>query len=236
MAIRSPCQFISPAAFKIAHEYVRSIYSPHTPLKCLTFCAPGCQNIRCRAFELETFPIIMKHLRFIALCLSVTILRAAAFTAEASAEEHYRWGMDRMAVVASYIPSRDFIEFKLAERPDYENKILNYIIAIDSNLSSKVTVIRGKSRPETDYLFVRGSLCSVLENYGMMPRNSFSAMMERLKTDYGNPGIQKDDTTTTYSFFSDKSKIIVLSKDRQQTVDCKVYYYASRLFRMLITD
>jgi hypothetical protein len=170
------------------------------------------------------------------LILLASIALATPSMADVGSDREYNWGISRTAIIESYISPREYTEFRHTERPDYQNKIMNYIIAINSALSDKITIIRSKSDPEKDFLLVNNKLCSVLENYNRLSHSSLSSIISNLSGRYKQPSIQKDRDLTIYSFFNNKTKVIVIAQDKDRLVSCKVYYYSSRLFRMLLSE
>ncbi len=75
-----------------------------------------------------------------------------------------------------------------------------------------------------------------MENYGVMPSAGLDKVIDGLSSVYRQPNIQKDKNMVTYSFYGKETKVLVLSYQKQNLVDCKVYHYASKLFRILITE
>ncbi len=172
---------------------------------------------------------------FILIFIAVIALPDSS-AANVGTNSEYNWGISRKAIIDAYISPREYTEFRHSERPDYQNKIMNYIIAINSALSDKITIIRSKSDPEKDFLLVNNKLCSVLEDYNRLSHSSLASIISNLSGRYKQPSIQKDRDLTIYSFFDNRTKIIVIAQDKDRLVSCKVYYYSSKLFRMLLSE
>ncbi len=148
----------------------------------------------------------------------------------------YEWGTRKDRVMSRYIGSAEHTSFTPSSKPEYENKILNFILAINSDMKERIVILRTAGGPMKDYLLINDKLYSVLENYGTMPASTFERVISDLSSKYKTPTIQKDKSMTTYSFQDKESKVLVLSYQKQNLVDCNIYHYASRLFRILITE
>jgi len=174
--------------------------------------------------------IIQQIIVIAVLCVFSTINTAD------TASREYRWGADKKSVFTFYVKNTPHFEFSVSRMPSYKNKIMNYILAIDSNLKDRITIIRASSDPVRDYLFVNKKLYSVLEYHGRIPKNDLSDIIKNLSSVYRDPTIQKDKGLTIYSFMGDNTKVITLARDKKNAVECKTYFYASNLFRMLLSD
>lgn len=153
-----------------------------------------------------------------------------------SNNEEYRWGISREETIKRYLPSENYTSFSPASKPEYENKILSFILAINIDIKDKITILRGEGAPQRDYLLIRDKLYSVMENYGVISASDFEKVISKLSSEYKAPNIQKDKNTVTYSFYGKDTKVLVLSYEKQKLVDCRVYHYASKLFRILISE
>lgn len=148
----------------------------------------------------------------------------------------YNWGMRKDDVNAKYLKGIEQTSFTPVSKPEYENKILNFILAINSDMKERITIIRTSTTPPRDYLLINNKLYSVMENYGVMPAAGLDKVINELSSVYRQPNIQKDKNMVTYSFYGKETKVLVLSYQKQNLVDCKVYHYASKLFRILISE
>jgi len=147
------------------------------------------------------------------------------------------WGITQEEVIKKYLsPEEKYTEFLVSEKPEYNNKILSYIVAIDSDLKSKIKILQTSKKPAKDYLFVKNRLYSILVDYGIIANDKENKILEEIKKEFGDPSIQKDKQISIYSFKDNKTKVLVLSWPRPGGRECKVYYYANALFKMLITE
>jgi hypothetical protein len=176
--------------------------------------------------------IIQKHSALIiSTIISIFLMEIDSYTITKIAG----WGASKDAVIKEYLQNdKNIIRFKPSEKPEYKNKILTYIVAIDADLANSIDIIRSSTRPEKDFLFVKDRLYSILENRGPIGKSSEDRLINELKSAYGNPGIQKDNQSLIYSFKDNETKVLlILSKEAGSSV-CTLYYYASKLFKMLL--
>ncbi|OHD65815.1 MAG: hypothetical protein A2176_02020 [Spirochaetes bacterium RBG_13_51_14] len=167
------------------------------------------------------------------LIILYTLLTAAI--AHGNAPD-YEWGA-QLGNVKKTLPSdKELVQFTPRDDPKYENKIMSYIIAIDNNLIDKILIVRVKSQPVIDYLFVSDKLYTVMENWGEVDQKTEKNIQSRLASQFGEPLVQKDNNFYIYSFKSDKTKVLCyVMKLSDGKSKCKVYYYTKQLFKMLIT-
>jgi hypothetical protein len=127
-------------------------------------------------------------------------------------------------------------EFYPKRDPKYENKIMNYILAIDENLRAEMSIIRTRTNPVRDYLFLKNKLYSVLELYGVIPKGRLDDLLARLTAAYGKPQLRNEKNMAIYTFASETTKVFVHSSKISQDFECRVYYYSANLFRRLVTE
>jgi len=149
----------------------------------------------------------------------------------------YDWGTQLVKVKKTLPSDRESQQFSPKDRPKYKNKILSYITAIDNKLVDKIIILRVKSQPVIDYLFVNDKLYTIMENWGSVDAKTEKEILSRLSGQFGQPLVQQDKNFYIYSFNSDKTKVLYyLMKSDDGKSKCKVYYYTRQLFRMLITE
>ncbi len=153
-----------------------------------------------------------------------------------SNNDEYRWGISKEDTIKRHLPSGNYISFSPSSKPEYDNKILSFILAINSDIKDKISIIRSEGTPQRDYLLIRDKLYSVMENYGVITASEFEKVISKLSSEYKSPNIQKDKNTVTYSFYGKDTKVLVLSYEKHKLMDCRVYHYASKLFRILISE
>jgi hypothetical protein len=177
---------------------------------------------------------INKSNPFIAIVLSLILM--LCYSNSYSLPNYNDWGISKEEVIKRYLPKdKKYIQFD-ATRPNYENKIMNYIIAIDRDLKQKIKILRSSEKPVRDFLFVNDKLYSVLENQGILSSKKQSKLIEYLTSQFGTPTIQHDKRMTIYSFKGIKTKVLLLSNTGSVNTECKIYFYASNLFKMLIAQ
>lgn len=192
------------------------------------FTAPGYNR-----YIMRYFPALHKHARLAAgAALAITI----ALTAEIAGAD-YEWGISMAAVRKGIPSSAATVQFTPAEDPEYENKIMSYITAIDADLVKKITIVRVKSQPVTDYLFVGDRLYTIMESWGEIDAGKGKTIETTLSGKYGAPLVQQDKNFYIYSYKNDKTKVLYyLTKISDTRSKCTVYYYTKKLFRALIME
>ena len=164
--------------------------------------------------------------------LALTFALSAAF-----AGADYEWGSS-MATVRKGVPAgAPTVQFTPSEDPEYENKIMSYITAIDAELIRKITIIRVKSQPVSDYLFVGDRLYTIMESWGEVEARRGKEIETALTGRYGAPLVQQDKNLSIYSYNNDTTKLLYyLMKVSDTRSKCTVYYYTKKLFRILIME
>jgi hypothetical protein len=171
--------------------------------------------------------------------IPIAVVAFLLFATEAirSAPLQYEWGTQMLKVKKTLPSDKESVQFTPKDKPKYKNKILSYITAIDNKLLDKIIIVRVKSQPEIDYLFVNDKLYTILENWGNIDPKTEKDIQARLASIFGQPLIQQDKNFYIYSYNSDKTKVLYyLMKSPDGKSKCKVYYYTKQLFRMLITE
>lgn len=171
---------------------------------------------------------------------STAVLLAAFLSTTARGNTHRYfpgWGTPSTTFVRglkeSHIPFR---EFSPSGEPRYENKIMNYILAIDGTLETRMIIVRTRTAPLRDYLMVKGKLYSILEHYGTVSSSKLEELVKTLTATYGPPQLQKTATVKTYSFSGRGTKALLLVHRKSADVECRIYYYSNSIFKMLIAD
>ncbi len=149
----------------------------------------------------------------------------------------YKWGMTSEALVKQFSTTIKYKKFQPHEKRRYRNKVLSYITAIDKNLEKKVYIYRSVTNPAVDYLFLKNKLLIVLEDWGNINIRTIKNLKKTLKKKYGKADIQENRGLTITSYKKNNTKVLHYSKKLpDNTYKCKVYYYASDLFTMLLMD
>ncbi len=179
----------------------------------------------------------MKKTIMIMMFLPSAMLFFLAAAALAQENRAIPWGTTMSDFKKDQAGKGEFIEFTPRDNPDYKNKIMSYITAIDEKLISEIVIIRQRGIPEKDFLFVKGKLCTTLEDWNMIDEDRQAGIMNELKRQYGEPSIQKEENFYINSFKSPGTNVLFyMLKQPDGKAKCKVYYYTSKLFRMLILD
>lgn len=146
------------------------------------------------------------------------------------------WGTDYREFVK--IRSSSIItEFKPAEKPKYKHKILNFITGINPEIINQINIVRIRSNPVKDYMFVNQGLYTVKENWDVVSIKHEKKIYLNLRNKYGKPEIKNDGNLRIISFKKRGTKVIyyrlLLTRE---TARCAIYYYSTRMFRMLFMN
>jgi hypothetical protein len=162
------------------------------------------------------------------------IMLSLIFVSHIAADEtlKYEWGAQLQKFKTTLPADKEWEQFKPSDKPKYKNKILSYITAIDEKLIDKVIIIRIKSQPVVDYLFVNDKLYTIMEIWGKIEQKTEMEIKSRLIKEFGQPVIQQDKDLYIYSYNTDKTKVLLYL----ERSNCKVYYYTKQLFRFLIVE
>lgn len=158
------------------------------------------------------------------------------YPARALPENYNSWGTDKSTVIKGFPANTKYKEFLPKSDPKYENKIMNYVVAIDEGLAKNTTIIRTKTNPLRDYLFVKNKMYSIMEIYQSLSKDKINDIIKNLTADFGAPQIQQDKNMVIYTFSSTKTKVLVISYTNLKDISCRIYYYSSDLFKTLITQ
>jgi len=150
----------------------------------------------------------------------------------------YTWGVKMNSLVSQNKSSGITLRrFTPGERPRYRNKIMRYILSVDPTVESKMVVMRHRASIIRDYLFVNQRLYTVLDDLGNIHAPAVDVLLQRLKGRFGPPSVEKNGQTTIRSYKRGDTKVLFYSKVLGNgSHKCKVYYYATSMFRMLIMD
>lgn len=142
------------------------------------------------------------------------------------------WGISKDEVIKIYFSTnKNYIEFSPIDKPDYENKILNYVIARVAKLKHKIKILRSKSYPERDFLLIKDKLFSIKESHKSISNNKLNKIIKSLTSSYGKPNNSKGTDMVIYFFSTKKTKVIVHSYFRLNK--CEIFFYDSQLFQKL---
>ncbi len=192
------------------------------------------ENIQHSGRKMRRIIHINKSNPLIATVISLILI--LSYSTSYSLSNYNEWGISKEEVIKRYLSKdKKYIQFD-ATKPHYKNKIMNYIIAIDRDLKQKIKILRSSKKPVRDFLFVNDKLYSVLENQGTLSSKKQNKLIDYLTSKFGTPTIQHDRRMTIYSFKGIKTKVLLLSNTGSDKIECKIYFYASNLFKMLISQ
>jgi hypothetical protein len=132
----------------------------------------------------------------------------------------------------------NIVEFMPGNKHNYKHKILTYITGIAPDILGKTKVVRMTSSGTIkDYMFINSKLYTILEDWGVLPDKREKTLFSGLKKVYGTPKVKSDGNLKIFSFKKERTKVIYYRLIyNNKTSHCKVYYYTTRLFRMLFIE
>lgn len=170
-------------------------------------------------------------------CLKVILILAVTVPTLSEAqtkEPGYTWGMT-MEAFRSANSATEFTPFNPKTTADYTNRIMTYIIGIDATTKDKMEVLRLKSGPVRDYLFVDKKLFSVMDDHGETTVKNVKDLREALSARFGHYEVKKDYGLLVYSYSDRKTRVLLYAKTVDDNlVKCRIYYYPEKLFMMLL--
>ncbi len=179
--------------------------------------------------------MIMRNNRYIFIILCAASL--AFINTAGRAETHSSWGRTTASVIEELSRANTgYEEINLLKNPGYRNRVIDFIVKVDSGLREKITVIRARTDPEKDYLFLSGRLFSVRERYGALSQERFEATVKDLRSEFGEPELGREKNVSVRSYTGRGTKAIMRSRTTAGGIECSVYYYDSRLFRIIFTQ
>jgi hypothetical protein len=152
------------------------------------------------------------------------------------AYERY-WGRDYNKFIASIDKTIKYSIFDPREKPDYKNRVVDFITSLNNESNKDIKIIRVMVTPETDYLFFNGRLCAVTENRGVISIKDGEIILKNLTKKFGIPQKEKKSSLYIYTFQQRRTRVILY----QQLIDnnsmrCKVYGYTNDIFNSLFSD
>jgi hypothetical protein len=151
-----------------------------------------------------------------------------------AAEKSYRvtkWEISKEAAVAEYLDGTRYETIKPSQSKDYSNKIYSHICSLNSDIASRITILRTTVKPYKELLFIDAKLYMITEEYDAMEELAFKKTFVAIKDTYGIPQMAKEGSTTTYSFKTDTVNAILEARVSGSAYDVKIYLYPRSLFR-----
>ncbi len=179
----------------------------------------------------------IKYIPIILIQILLACVIIIYFANKPAADVLDKWSASKDEVIKTNIKSGEKYDiFSPADKSDYENKIMNYIIALDKELKNEMKILRIKAEPERDFLLVKNKLYCLKEDYKTISKATLDEVLKGLSAKYGQATQQKDTSIETYTLADKETKVLVLAQIKAPNYKCIIYYYPSRLFKMLITD
>lgn len=153
-----------------------------------------------------------------------------------SAESIYntvQWGSNLETAVPFYCGT-SFIEVNLAS-VKYENRIYLLILSLSPEIKNRLSVIRSKTSPERDLLFLDKKLISIVEKRESVDENSFKTIFLDLKNSFGIPSMTRDEEYSLYSCSNESTNALLAVKKCGSGYSTSLYLYSKSLMRILFS-
>ena len=145
-----------------------------------------------------------------------------------------KWGINQNDVIKKYLSNANYKQYALNQIAGYNNKLLNYILAIDADYKNKITIFRTGKGITRDFMFIGTKLYVVTDYMQLSNAESSSEVISALGKIYGTPQKQTEANTTTYTYTKDQTKIIAILEAKGQKYSMTIYYYYKNLFKSLL--
>jgi hypothetical protein len=146
------------------------------------------------------------------------------------------WEISKADAVKLYFQSEDFTPLIFSTPKEYDNRIYSHLIAVSPDVARKTEIIRSKTLPQRDLLFIDGRLLSLIERQPQVDSLQFKMLFVSLKDTYGIPSITKENEYTVYTFKTDKTQAILLSRGSGDKFEVKIYLYSQSIFRRIFIE
>jgi len=153
-----------------------------------------------------------------------------------SSEIEKLWGISKTDLISS-LKLENYNSFKPEDNPEYSNRIVDFFSSMNPEGRAGITIIKIYGTPETDYCFFNEKLYSMSEEWGNIDRTSAYNLLKTLKEKYSEQSKDEKSPDTIYSFKKNKTKVLLYKKViDEKSVQIKIFYYSTDLFRMFLSE
>lgn len=151
--------------------------------------------------------------------------------------DYTSWGAEKAHYITrNFSPETRYCEFTPASNPGYKNKIMSYIIALSDKFRDSISIVKTKTNPERDFLFVKNRLYSISEIYESLTDKKAQTIIQSLTASFGAPVVEKGASYTQYSYATAKTRVMARIFRREHRTECKIYYYSTDIFKRLMVE
>lgn len=166
------------------------------------------------------------------MVITLVLFTTISVYAEVDVLKIYAWQKTVDQVEKQYITGKNHKEKNVSPaNPGYNNKILNYILAINADLKESIILKRIAKGYTRDFLFVDKQLYSISDRYSKVKPGSIRKLTGKLEQYYGKPKKQSNRDLTINTYSRDNTKVICIIENSGQVT---VYYYDKNLFKSLM--
>ncbi|HEY1406251.1 MAG TPA: hypothetical protein VF857_06560, partial [Spirochaetota bacterium] len=130
----------------------------------------------------------------------------------------------------------EYSTLDLDSTKEYGNNIYNHLISANPDLKPRIRVIRSKTLPMRDLLFIDGKLYEILEYRENVDALEFKELFVTMKNIYGIPEMNKESDFTAYTYKNDNTQVILISKGNGDRFQVRIYLYSRSLFHRILID
>lgn len=166
----------------------------------------------------------------------ITLLTSAIALPLFSSEPEKLWGISRTELINRY-KLENYLLFKPEDNPEYSNRIIDFFSSMNPEERAVITIIKTDGSPVTDYCFFNEKLYSVTEDWGNLDKIKAHDLIKTLKDKYTEQSVEEKSPNIVYSYKKNKTKVLLYKKAiDERSVQIKIFYYSTDLFRMLISE
>lgn len=168
--------------------------------------------------------------------LVIIFAAGTLFAAPSGQRKNYeidRWEISLDEAVHTYFQTPDFTTLSFNSTKEFDNRIYAHLVTVAPDMAGKISVVRSKSAPERDLLFIDGKLFSFLERSGAIDSLQFKTLFVAMKDCYGLPQMTKESDYTVYTYKTEKTQALLQAKTVGDRYEVRVYLYAPSIFRQL---
>jgi hypothetical protein len=175
------------------------------------------------------------YMKWLVLTISVCILSTPICAAN-TVYDVRAWEVSIDSAVKDYCSGSECTPINVISLKDYDNRIFNHIITVNSEIRARMQLLRSDKKPVRDLLFIDRKLYEIMERQDSVDDFTFRTVFVNLKNSYGLPEMKKEKDLTIYTFKNEKTNAILIVHPFGNVSDIRIYLYSQSLFRTLFSD
>jgi len=126
--------------------------------------------------------------------------------------------------------------FALRDHPEYKNRILTHLLALDDSLKGRIVILRTCKYPVEDRIFIDNKLSCLLYEWNGLTDAQVRALRDEIGRIYGIPLTAGGDTAPVTFSRGDTSGLVTYKYSPEGGLDMRLYLYARSLYRRLLEN